>query len=175
MVKRGLIILALGSFTSYAQTITINGISFAAGISSSPMKKKTMFDGGYFKLGYSRINMLKPGVFYTRGTEFSGNFLFYATAGENFIGTNAGVKYHFLMSLLSIGMDAEYLFSITSNSREMSICPNIQVNLFTPELSLTGSYGFTILSKKNTTPNQRFSFGFRYIFIPDKEKRQFKR
>lgn len=170
-----LLLIVLGNFTSYSQTVIVDGISFGGGASIEPGVKKGAVDGVYVEAGYSRIKMLKPEVFYTHGREFLGKLRFQSTAFDNLIGLRGGFKYHFFMSLFGIGVDAEYLRSIATNNFEVNVGPNFQINVFTPEFSVTCSYEFKLAPSTNTEHRSRFSFGLRYVLALDKESRMFKR
>lgn len=176
-MKTGLIILLiiLGNFTSYSQTVIVDGISFGGGVSIEPGVKKGALDGVYVEAGYSRMKMLKPEVFYTHGREFLGKLRFQSTGSDNLIGLRGGFKYHFFMSLFGMGADAEYLHSITSNNFEVNVGPNFQINLFTPEFAVTCSYDFKLVQSESPVNRSRFSFGLRYVLALDKESRMFKR
>lgn len=156
------------SFISYSQ-VNLSGINIGAG---GVIESKVNFlDGGYFELGYSKINMSKPGIFYGHGTEFLGKLRFQNSISGDLVGINGGIKYHFLASLLSIGVDAEYLQSITSNGGEFNLVPNFQINMFTPELSVTFSYALNLTSAVYTNDHGRFSLGLRYIVALNKNNR----
>lgn len=161
MKKIFFIIMILNGFCSYTQTVSLDGISFGAG--AVVESKENFLDGGYFELGYSKIKMSKPGIFYSHGTEFLGKVRFQNSKSGNLLGISSGFKYHFLASLLSLGLDVEYLQSITSKGGELNIVPNLQINMFTPELSVFCAYAINLTPRVYTNDHGRVLLGMRYV------------
>ncbi len=160
--------IVLISLNAYSQTVNLDGISFGTGVLVE--SDENFLDGGYFELGYSKIKMTKSGLFYSNGTEFLGRVRFQNSKSGNSIGIITGFKYHFLGSLLSLGSDVEYVKSISSKGGDLNISPNLQLNMFTPELSVVCNYSINLTSN-STSEQGRFLLGLRYVYAFDKGNR----
>lgn len=151
------------------EEVDLSGFSIESG--AIIQSKSNFFDGGYLDIGYSKITMFKPGIFYSEGYEFLGKAKFQTSDSGNLFGASVGAKYHFLISLLSIGLNLEYLTSVNGNGSEFNLVPNFQINLFTPELSVVTSYSINLGSNLSTPGPGRLNLGLRFVSARKKENR----
>lgn len=156
-----LIFLLFCFHTSFSQTIKLDGISFGSGAVIE--SKENFLDGGYLELGYSKIRIQKPSIFYSTGNEFLGKIRFQNSKSGNSLGVVVGYKYHFLGSLLSVGTDLEYLKSLSSKGGDFNVNPNFQINMFTPQLSVVCAYSINLSSNENVDTPGRILLGLRYV------------